>query len=548
LSVTAGAGNDSLVDVPTNYGTDTGVGNEVRGNYCTLNPLATGGTLSNGNLNWVQTSFAIRCAFGTIAQSTGKWYYEVTVNTQAEQANTRFGISRSTNPSAYPDGYYYIADATKQDRNAGGTTAYGATFGVGDVIGVAYDLTAGTIAFYKNGASQGTAFTTLGSYPGNYAPVCFTDGSSSISVNYDFNFGQRAFAYTAPSGFKALCDTNLPTPVVAKGSSAMDVKLYTGNGSTQTISGLGFSPDLVWTKARSFGYSHILSDTVRGVNKQLISQETSAESSNTDCITAFTSDGFTVGTNGGTGYSGTTYAAWCWDAGTSTVTNTAGSITSQVRANPSAGFSVATFNTGSSGVKTVGHGLNVAPQFFIIKSRSSAGQWAVYHSSIGADKYLLLYSTSAAITDSGQWVTSPTSSVFTFNSGYSTGTNVDYVGYFFSPVSGYSSFGSYTGNGSADGPFVFCNFRPRWVMVKKTNSASVSDWVIQDTGRDAYNPSSKRLYSNLSDAEDSGSSIDFLSNGFKIRVPGAYANINESASTYIYACFAESPFAYSRAR
>jgi hypothetical protein len=332
----------------------------------------------------------------------------------------------------------------------------------------------------------------------------------------------------------------------------MDVKLYTGNGSTQTISGLGFSPDLVWTKSRNDALSHIWMDTVRGTGVYLRSNSTGAEEPNSSVITSFDANGFTLGSSSASNLSAYTYAAWCWDAGSSTVTNTQGSISSQVRANPSAGFSVVTY-TGTGGTATVGHGLGIAPSFILIKERSpNTDNWNVYHSSIGASAWLQLNLTNATSTGSEMWnSTSPTSTVVTVRNpgsgGYSNRSGAAYVAYCFAPVVGYSSFGSYVGNGSGsnDGPFVFCNFRPRWILLK--DSTNAGNWELIDTARIGYNGANYRLFPNLSDAEFADHRVDILSNGFKLRV-GAGSAINSSNAVIVYAAFAESPFAYSRAR
>jgi hypothetical protein len=240
--------------------------------------------------------------------------------------------------------------------------------------------------------------------------------------------------------------------------------------------------------------------------------------------------------------------AWCWDGGTTTVTNTAGSITSQVRANASAGFSVVTY-TGTGANASVGHGLNVAPSLIIIKSRTQAvaRNWAVYHASLGATKILELSTTNAAQTVNFWQDTAPTSSVFTLSSqGDVNASTYNYVAYCFSQVVGYSSMSSYVGIGSSDGPFVYTGFRPRWIMVK--SSSAVADWAISDGLRPGYNVTNNALFANLSDAEYSVGNyqIDVLSNGFKIR--GITASHNTSSVTYVYAAFAEAPFSYARAR
>ncbi len=541
FSVTAGAGNDSLVDTPTSYGTDTGAGGEVRGNYCTWNPLkkVSSATAVNGNLAFtVPTDGGIASTF---AVSSGKWYWEVVLSS----GRAILGLATTSwDPAIYPgytaQGWSYSAFNGNKIHNAS-STSYGASFTTGDVIGVAFDADAGTLTFYKNGTSQGQAFS--GITGAAYQPALGADGGTTGAG--DANFGQRAFAYTAPSGFKALCDTNLPAPVVAKPSTVMDVKLYTGNGSTQTISGLGFSPDLVWLKARSVAYSHQLYDPIRGTTNALISNTTAAEAVYSGGLTAFNSDGFTIGNDGGINQSSSTFVAWAWDAGTSTATNTQGSINSQVRANTSAGFSIVTFTAQSSGSATVGHGLGVAPSLIITKSRTQNLGWYIYTKTVGSSGWLQ-FTTAAAVTGNTAAFggVEPTSTVFTYGSGLvNTG---DIVAYCFAPVSGYSSAFSYTGNGSSDGPMVYLGFRPRLIVYKRTDSAS--NWSMYDSARDSYNITDHVLAPNSSGAEAQYASdiVDLLSSGFKVRSTGTAQNA--SGGTYIGFAWAESPFQYARAR
>jgi len=305
---------------------------------------------------------------------------------------------------------------------------------------------------------------------------------------------------------------------------------------------LGFSPDWVWTKCRSFaGFSNVLNDIIRGATKDLSSNNTDAESTNVNGLTAFASDGYSLGSAAGLNASSQTYVGWCWDAGSSTVSNTQGSITSQVRANASAGFSVVTY-TGSGANATVGHGLGVAPQMMIVKRRSTSDDWAVFHSSIGATKFLYLNLTSAADTASTRWQdTAPSSTVFSIGtSGQVNGSSSTYVAYCFAPVAGYSAFGSYTGNGSADGPFVYTGMRPRWVLIKK--SSGTENWRLHDTARSSYNVMQSLLFPNIIQQETTNAeyNLDVLSNGFKIRTNVA-GSMNDSGATYIYAAFAEAP-------
>jgi hypothetical protein len=556
--ITNPAGNDSLVDTPTSYGTDTGVGNEVRGNYATLNNLLnTTGSYANGNLE--RTSSDNTGALGTICPSSGKWYAEFTWTTIG---STAVGVIISTRITASAaDGLtqsWQLGYISTGKLETAGSQSNVTGFTTSDVIGVAFDSATGAATFYKNGSSIGTA--TSAAFASVPVGIGACGGGSAGTNTFIANFGQRAFAYTAPSGFKALVDTNLPTPVVAKGSSAMDVKLYTGNGSTQTISGLNFSPDFVWIKTRSAsGYAHILQDTVRGAGKSLATQNTNAEVGNTgDFIGSFNSDGFSVNTTylGGTAPetngNGDTFVGWAWDAGTSTVTNTAGSITSQVRANPSTGFSVVGFNSGSAGNYTVGHGLGVKPQFIITKARNgSTFNWSINHVSIATtvNKYLTFTTSATSDNGSAAWGASladTNSTTFGISSANAVEASKDCIAYCFAPVSGYSSFGSYTGNGSSDGPFVFTGMRPRWVLFKC--SSTTSAWNLTDTARQTYNVQQTWLQPNTSDAEYTGGSseMDILSNGFKLR--NSNSPFNTNGATYIWAAFAESPFQYARAR
>ena len=555
LSVTAGAGNDSLVDTPTSISaTDTGVGGEVRGNYATINPLVKNGsqsTLSNGNLDLVSPNDgnAYGPNLATINLPAQKYYWEATVTTaSAAPGNNSFAVGVSTNDET----------STNPGNTATATRwAYRADYSAGTVIGIAYDGATGKLWFASGNTwissgnpSAGTnAYHTVNTALTVFPYFWLRDGAG-ISLNA----GQRAFAYTAPSGFKALCDTNLGAPVVAKPNTLMDVALYTGNNSSLTISGFNLSPDFIWFKARSYAGSHALVDIVRGASKQLNSNLTDAEGTNTAGagLQSFNSDGFTLGTesnaNGSTN-GNQTYAAWMWDAGTSTVSNTQGSITSQVRANPTAGFSVVTYTGNGTGGATIGHGLGAAPKLVIFKCRDYTYQWLTYHGSLPNTSLLALDSTAAASSGVPTFLnsTDPSSTVVTLGS--TVGVNESsrtYVAYCFAPVVGYSSVSSYVGNGSSDGPFVYTGFRPRWILIK--NSSATADWSLFDTARDSYNQALTLLAPNLSAADNVlGSGLDILSNGFKLRRDASPA-INASSNTFVYAAFAENPFQYARAR
>jgi hypothetical protein len=473
--------------------------------------------------------------------SSGKWYWETTIDDLASYSSV--GVTEyAHDPSAYYLSYLYASDGTKFTYMS--PAGYGAAYTTGDIIGCAYDADNGSLICYKNGSSQGTLITGLSGK--TLFPITRSDGNVGMTVN----FGQRAFAYTAPSGFKALNTANLPAPLVTKPNTVMDVTTYTGNGAAKTITGLAFSPDLVWMKVRSTAYNHTLIDSVRGATKTLSSSMTVQEYTEPTGPTAFTADGWSMSGDvtyvGSVNASGQTYVGWAWDAGTSTVTNTQGSITSSVRANATAGFSVCTFTQPSSSSSfSWGHGLGVAPELVFMKPTSASGNWQVYHKSTGA-KYLWLNSTNAA-TGSG-WST-VSSSVVTATATLWAG-NYATVAYCFAPVVGYSSFGSYTGTGS-DGPFVYCGFRPKFVMVKYSSGSSsgITGWGIYDAARGGYNVNQPTLEANLSDAEYTSAfrQMDFLSNGFMLR-GGSGSGISVSGNTYVYAAFAESPFNYARAR
>jgi hypothetical protein len=337
----------------------------------------------------------------------------------------------------------------------------------------------------------------------------------------------------------------------------MDVNLYTGTGSSQTITNSGaMQPDFLWIKVRNTLGSHVQIDSVRGINKVLWSNQTAAEETAGagTGVTSLNSNGFTLGTNtaltyGETNFSGNTYVAWQWRASNAAaVSNVAGTITSSVSANTTAGFSVLTY-TGTGVNATVGHGLGVAPSMIFVKTRNITQNWIVYNSVLGKNQLLYLNSTDSAITNSDYWGTGGvTSTVFGLKGGGFSHNlaSEPYVAYCFAPVAGYSAMGSYTGNGSTDGTFVYTGFRPRYVMIKRTDTTS--DWYVYDSARNTSNVTDLQLFPNLSQAENqSGTGIlDFTSNGFKLR--GTFTGMNASGGTYIYMAFAESPFKNALAR
>ena len=575
FSVTAGAGNDSLVDSPTSYGTDTGVGGTVRSNYATWNPLDKDDgitSVTNGNLN-VVTNGSNGSIKSTIAFPSGKWYWEVTSDTIGGAGTQAVGIipqsQPPTNNMSDIGKLGYALDVSFSDRKFenGTATSYGTyTQANGAIYMLAFDQTSGKLWYGINGTWLASGDPATGTNASSSSiptttSYCAAVSDNTVSATFTVNFGQRAFAYTAPSGFKALCTQNLPPVDIGATSTTqankyMDVTLYTGNGAVRSITNSGsMQPDFVWDKLRSGANSHRLFDAVRGVEKALYSNLTNSETNETGTLTAFNSNGFSLGTNTETNTNGSTYVAWQWNAGGSTVTNTSGTISSQVRASTTSGFSIVTYtgtlSVGTNPSPTVGHGLGVAPSLIISKSRNvsgvDTGAWHVNHV-YNYNNYLRLNTTAAGASISGNGGGTPANPTNTvFSAYYLSGsciTGNDYVAYCFAAVPGYSAFGSYTGNGSADGPFIFTNMRPKYLLFKRTDSTS--QWRIYDSVRSTYNEAKDALYATLSDAEAVDSPIDFLSNGFKMRTTDtAY---NASGGTYIYAAFAESPFKYSLAR
>ena len=331
---------------------------------------------------------------------------------------------------------------------------------------------------------------------------------------------------------------------IKKPSDYFNTKLYTGTGASQSITGVGFQPDLNWTKDRNATENHSLTDAVRGATKRLFSNTTGAESINVASLTSFDSDGFTVGGAGTHGTNGNNYVSWNWLANGTGVSNTDGSITSTVSANTTSGFSIIS-RTGTGSVGTVGHGLGSVPKMIITKKISASDNWGVYHSSLGATKYLVLNDTSSVGTSTSPFNnTEPTSSVFTVGTGTTwNGSGETFIDYCFAEKKGFSKAFSYTGNGSSDGSFCYLGFRPAFIMIKGTSI--YSDWGIWDNKRPEYNVVNLTLQPHKDNAEvvSVGRDIDILSNGFKGR--GTSSSMNSSGATYVGIAFAESPFVAS---
>ena len=531
------ATTDQMLDTPTlNYCTWN-----VLANYSGLGGLSGSPTFSDGSLKAVSGA-TYQTATGTLSIKEGLFYWEVTVS-----ALTTYVAVGIANPGYLGTGNYrrYYDYTGNKGSNGAAGTGYGATYTAGDVIGIALDMTTGDIEFFKNNSSQGVAFTDVTSAlpDDGWTPFIVLNAATVV-----LDCGQSGFAYTPPTGFNALNTANLATPSITDGSAHFQPTLYTGTGSSLAVTQSGnstFQPDLVWIKGRSGATEHVLTDTVRGVTKELSSNDTGAEETVAQGLTTFGSAGFTVGTDGSYNTSSATYVGWQWKANGSGSSNTDGSITSTASANTTAGFSVSTY-TGTGSAATIGHGLGIAPKMIIVKKRVAGTDdaWIVWHASLpGANYYLNLNDTGAQDTSVNYWNnTLPTSAVFSV--GASNGTNENtktFVAYCFAEIPGYSSFGSYTGNGSADGPFVYTGMTPEFVIIKRSNTTE--NWIMLDNARSVYNPTNDVQYPNLAQTDNTNSTstlVDNISNGFKVR--GTNTNINASGSTYIYMAFAENPF------
>ena len=571
------SGNDNTW-TPTNLSGTTDVTTDTpTNNFATLNALDTynSPTLSEGNTKIVRSS-GYGVATGTVAMKTGKWYWEIqcpTVTTSGE--NESFGISKVTAniiENSYlginTNSWALMIDNTASDiyfMHNNSFTDSGINASNGDIFMFALDADTGKLWFGRNGTwfdSGNPSAGTNEKYTASTDDVYYV----AVSMNGDdatlFNFGNPAFSissgnsdengygnfeYAPPSGYLALCTQNLATelsPTIDDGSQYFNTVLYTGTGSSTSITGVGFQPDLVYTTSRSNAYNNGMFDSSRGANKLLNTNTTNAEASIGNGISSFDSDGFSFS---GDAYntSSYTFVAWNWKANAGTTSsNTDGSITSTVQANTTAGFSIVTY-TGTGSNATIGHSLGKVPKMIIVKRRNSTSNWGGYHASIGNTSTIKLNSTDASAPNIVFWNnTSPTSSVFTV--GTSTDLNASggtYIAYCFAEIEGYSKFGKYTGNGSTDGTFVYTGFRPAFVIYKRTDA--VENWQVLDSKRDIDNPVGQQLYPNLSATEGTENRLDFTSNGFKLRNGGTICNA--SGGTYIYMAFAENPFVSSSA-
>ncbi len=548
-SVSAGDGNDSRTDTPTN-------------NKVTLNPIwhKSIATLTEGNLHMGGSA-----GFNEIATiglpGTCSFYYEVVWSTTAgwNTAGIVEGlVSTGGDVSSFTHLLYdskitawHSTGASVQQGSYDASN--GISWAANDVIGIKY--VNGTLTIYKNGTAHGTTLSVSSNTSTIYPQIQGDGGSAAAYIR----FSSSEWSQT-PTGVDADWEVSInryAEPTILKGTDHFNTVLYTGTGSSRTVP-VGFAPNLTWIKKRNSSENHEIQDTVRGATKRLASNTTDTEATVAGSISAFTSDGFTVVDAGTTNENTHTYAAWNWKGGGSASSNGNGSITSSVNANASAGFSIVSYTGDDAASATVGHGLGVAPDVVIVKSRSDTTGWMTYHRSKGPGGYVVLNTNSSWIGGSGYDVpfanTNPTSSVFSVGDGGGNwGTNETgetYIAYCFSGIEGYSRFGSYKaagGSGSTpnnNGVFIYTGFKPAFVLIKKASDAA--DWTLKDSVRSTYNSRLEMLFPNSSGAELNSEAIDFLSNGFKCRSASGYFDY-PSGADYIYLAFAESPFKYSNA-
>jgi hypothetical protein len=571
FSFVDGPNQDGMRDSPTNGSTveDTGLGGQLAGNYATIDPLEYSQnyiTYSNANLSWSQSAnggWGPRMITKSTFQlpKTGKWVFAITIG--ASGNNAQMGIARpdyAGNPTRAQFGSTIdINDYTVMNPTGGvvknGTeiVTTGVSIGVGDELQCAVDSDAGIVSWYRNGTYLGQA-TGMFTATRDYWPMTFSASSASAGSG-SWNFGQRPFAYAAPAGFKCLNTANLPQPTIPDGKDYFDTVTYTGSFPTNNVqNSLSFAPDMVWLKSRTQTYSNYIFNKITGGTTFLNTNSAAAEGTSGDAI-SFDSNGFTVTAGQALNEAGqpaNNMVAWNWKAGDTTVTNTAGTVTSQVRANPTAGFSIVTYTGSGATGGTVGHGLTSAPNFIIVKNRDRSIVWVCYHSAMGSGAYIFLNTTDVRTNEAGYWGSGVNSTTFGLQANNASGINYlneRHVAYCFSEVPGYSKFGSYVANGSSDGPFLYCGFRPKFILTKNTSRAS-QQWTIFDSTRVRNNPNGSVLFPNNNNTEytDVSEAIDFVSNGFKHRgASTSYAN-HTNGDTYIYMAFAEHPFKTSRAR
>ena len=556
---------DQMVDSPTN-------------NFATLNPInnQTAATLSEGNLKATGTASNWDNLGSTFAVSSGKWYWEARCDSIAEENAWGAGIRQTgwgeASQGIYVSGgeasaigawFLVLDDNDKATNGSGGSASFTSDIAAGDVVQFRLNLDANELSISVDGSDKGKLYDITADL--EYSPALSLYNTSSATMNFgqDSSFagtetaqgnqdsnGIGDFYYEPPTDYLALCTSNLDTPAVTP-SEHFNTVLYTGTGSSNSITGVGFQPNLVWLKERGGTGANYVTNDIDGTVRHLQSNTTEAETTDAQLVSTYGTDGFTVGTSGGSNQSDMAMVAWNWKANGTGSANTVGDIDSTVSVNADAGFSIVSYTGNDGNGVTVGHGLTKAPELVIVKAREGvylSGGWGVFGSVLSSTTSLRLESTAATVSAAGVTTnTLPAATVFTIADNYCADGS-GHIAYCFHSVDGYSKVGSYTGNGeSSDGTFVYTGFRPAYVMIKSSSFADI--WGIYDNERSTYNVVDDFLMAHSNSAEqtdDTNVKLDFLSNGFKAR--GDNDAVNKSGGTLIYIAFAETPFKYSNAR
>ena len=559
------------------------------GNFATWNRLAnvnpslsySGFTLDDGNCRFRGNTGGTASITSSLSMPSGKWYVEIYAENSTVGGWPTLGILKTSSISKLQNvsNYQSYSSSTSGDRSevaatTGNVYKFGATTGVsggstftnGDVLQIAVDIDAGKWWFGKNNSYSGSGDPAGGNYPidtftartemsvwaASYNGTCYLtinagqdstfNGNLSAGTGADDN-GFGNFKYSPPSGFLALCSGNLPISSNIDPAQTNDdypeksFKVLNYSGGTSSITGLGFQPDLVWVKRTDGAQGNGLFDSSRGTSKVLQSDSTGAENTSSG-LTAFDSDGYTMGTY--YNQSGNTYVSWCWKAnGGNATSNSSGTITASVQANTKAGFSIATYTSPGSGTNhTIGHGLS-GVDFIITKDRSSTFNWYCFHSAVANKTYRL---NSGSEHSYSNW--SMGASTWGSEDGYTHNSTDNFVAYCWQNVEGMQKFGSYEGSGNADGPFVYLGFRPALLVLKRTSSSGF--WNTFYSPTKTFNSSANDYLTwNTTDSKANGVPIDFLSNGFKVRNTGS--GVNGDGNTYLYMAWSGNPFKYNNA-
>ena len=535
-------------------------------------------------------------AIGTKHMHSGKWYFEFLMSGSGAGGWPAVGLIASTDVTTAqgignPQNQTIFSwiNATAGNVKAFGSTSatsYGTSFSDGDIINMAVDIDGGKVWWGKNN----TYFNSGNPATGTNAGDTFTAGTDMavqmlayvgaakliINSGQDSNFsgekstgtnsaadgnGYGDFYYAPPTGFLSLNSANLPTSADIDPAETdndhpqkqFGIVTYTGTGSTQAITGLGFQPDFVWIKDLSDGENHRLTDSSRGVTKGVRSDLANSEITDSGGVTAFGTDGFTVGDHNNYNASTNTLVAWCWRAnGGTTSTNTSGTITSTVQANTAAGFSIVTYTGDGTDGASIGHGLSSGPNMIFVKNRDAGDSWAVYHSGTGNASHLILDTGTGVTTSSAYWNSfTPSSTIFKVGNDHKLNASTEkYVAYCWHDVEGFQKFGAHTGNGNTDGPFIYTGFKPRMIMIKRTDGSHY--WYCIDSARPDSTGTvlpTNPITSLLNWDGDIGASthgftnnIHFFGNGFKMRTSGG--SLNGDGGNFIYAAWGDNPYKF----